>query len=346
MKPFHLGTFSAGGGPAFAGVVIEGQVIAAAALAPLCARLGYELRQPEQVLGLLEDWPRNFTALAAAVEAIRNGQATGLPFIAESQLQVLPPVLPRQIFCSGANYKKHVVDLIVAQGGPHLEGKTPEERRVWGVQRMDERAQRGKPFVFTKLPSSIIGPFDPITLPPEIQQADWELELGVIMGRPARRVPRAAALEYVAGYVVVNDITARELVYRPDIPEMGMDWLISKSAPGFLPVGPYLTPAAFVPDPQNLTVTLKLNGQVMQHESTADMIFGVAHLIEYISAYVQLWPGDLICTGSPAGNGMHYNRFLREGDVLEGSIDGLGTQRNRCQLETLNPAAFGRGVRV
>ena len=334
MSAFYLGTFRAGGGPAFAGLVLEGRVIAAAALASLCAKLGHQLRQPESELGLLDEWPRNFAALEAAAEAIRRNEAAELPFIAEAQLQVLPPVnLPQQIFCSGANYKKHVVDLIVAQGGPHLEGKSPQERQAWGMQMMDERAEKGRPFVFTKLPSSIIGPFDTIMLPPEVKQADWELELGVIVGKPARRVGREQALDYVAGYVTVNDITARELVYRPDIPEMGMDWLASKSAPGFLPMGPYLTPAAFVPNPQDLTVTLKLNGQVMQNESTADMIFGVARLIEFISSYVQLLPGDLICTGSPAGNGMHYKRFLREGDVMEGSITGLGTQRNACRLE-------------
>ncbi|MCS7059427.1 MAG: fumarylacetoacetate hydrolase family protein [Meiothermus sp.] len=333
-QPFYLGTFRAGGGPPFAGLVLEGQVVAVAALAPLCRRLGFELFQPESVLGLLDDWGRNYPALERAVEAIRAGEAGALPFIAEAQLQTLPPVyLPRQIFCSGANYKKHVVDLIVAQGGPHLAGKSDAERREWGQRRMDERARRGKPFIFTKLPTSVIGPYDTLWLPPEVQQADWELELGVVMGRPARRVRREEALDYVAGYVVVNDITARELVYRPDIPEMGMDWLASKNAPGFLPMGPYLTPAAFVPDPQNLTITLRLNDQVMQHESTADMIFGVAQLIEFISAHVQLLPGDLICTGSPAGNGMHYGRFLQEGDLMEGSITGLGTQRILCRLE-------------
>lgn len=229
-QPFYLGTFRAGGGPPFAGLVLEGQVVAVAALVPLCRRLGLELFQPESVLGLLEDWSRNYPALERAVEAIRAGEAGALPFIAEAQLQTLPPVyLPRQIFCSGANYKKHVVDLIVAQGGPHLAGKSEAERREWGQRRMDERARWGKPFVFTKLPTSVIGPYDTLWLPPEVQQADWELELGVVMGRPARRVRREEALDYVAGYVVVNDITARELVYRPDIPEMGMDWLASKT---------------------------------------------------------------------------------------------------------------------
>ena len=109
-----------------------------------------------------------------------------------------------------------------------------------------------------------------------------------------------------------------------------MDFVMSKGAPTFLPLGPFLVPAAFVPDAQGLRLTLKLNGQVMQDESTADMIFSVAHLIEYLSAGVELQPGDVICTGSPAGNGMHYGRFMQQGDVIESSITGLGAQRNRC----------------
>jgi 2,4-diketo-3-deoxy-L-fuconate hydrolase len=112
-----------------------------------------------------------------------------------------------------------------------------------------------------------------------------------------------------------------------------MDWVASKCAPTYLPMGPYLVPAAFVPDPQSLRITLELNGQTMQDESTADMIFGVARLIETLSTFCLLQPGDLICTGSPAGNGMHYGRFLRPGDIVSGTITGLGTQKNPCVAE-------------
>jgi 2-keto-4-pentenoate hydratase/2-oxohepta-3-ene-1,7-dioic acid hydratase in catechol pathway len=115
-----------------------------------------------------------------------------------------------------------------------------------------------------------------------------------------------------------------------------MDFALSKGAPSFLPLGPYLVPAAFVRDPQRLRLTLKLNGQIMQDEETSDMIFDVARLIEYISGSVELQPGDVICTGSPAGNGMHYGRFIQHGDVLEGTITGLGTQRTPCVLEPKN----------
>jgi 2,4-didehydro-3-deoxy-L-rhamnonate hydrolase len=139
----------------------------------------------------------------------------------------------------------------------------------------------------------------------------------------------------VAGYVVVNDITSRERVNRKDMKEMGMDWVASKCAPTFLPIGPWLVPAAFVGDPQTLRITLKLNGQTMQDESTADMIFGVARLVEGLSKFCLLQPGDVICTGSPAGNGMHYGRFLQPGDVVEGSISGIGSIRNTCVAEDI-----------
>jgi 2-keto-4-pentenoate hydratase/2-oxohepta-3-ene-1,7-dioic acid hydratase in catechol pathway len=164
-------------------------------------------------------------------------------------------------------------------------------------------------------------------------QPDWELELVIVIGRSARHVSRTDALTYVAGYTIANDLTSRDKVYRADMKAIGTDWLAGKSSPTFLPMGPYVVPAAFIPDPQKLHLTLKLNNQVMQDEGTNDMTFGVARLIEYISSLVQLLPGDVICTGSPQGNGMHYNRFLCLGDVMEGTITELGTQRNICVME-------------
>jgi 2-keto-4-pentenoate hydratase/2-oxohepta-3-ene-1,7-dioic acid hydratase in catechol pathway len=226
------------------------------------------------------------------------------------------------------------VQLIVALGY-EAANKSPEERAAYGQKLMDERAAHGTPYFFLKAQSSITGPFDPITLPPEAQQPDWELELAVVIGRPAHRIPRNQALDYVAGYMIANDVTTRERVFRRagDMREVGTDWVASKCARSYLPLGPYLTPAFMIGNPQRLQITLKLNGEIRQDESTEDMIFDVARLIEDLSSKVTLLPGDLICTGSPAGNGAHYNRFLKPGDVLEGSISGLGTQRNTCVAE-------------
>lgn len=323
---FALGTFSVAGCHPFAGVVIDERVSAITAFQssarPLIAAA--------TLFGLLQAWEHNFSVLQDCIADFSKVASVALDAV-----KIHAPVLyPRQIFCAGANYRQHVVEIAVAQGHSADDTLSLAERRVQAERMMDERIAFGSPYVFTKIPSAMTGPYDPVILPADSTQPDWELELGVIIGRAARHVSRTEALSYVAGYTIVNDLTNRDKVYRSDLKAIGTDWLLSKCSPDYLPVGPYLVPAIFVPDPQQLHVELKLNGQVMQEEGTHDMIFGVARLIEYLSQHVQLWPGDLICTGSPRGNGMHYNRFLRPGDVLEGTISGLGTQRNACIAES------------
>ena len=330
---FGLATCSLSAGAPFAALVVESRVLSLAAAVAFVRRQGLELSAAGSVLAILDQWPRNFPALQCVADALAVGndgdlERAALPL---STVRLHPPVdLPRQVFCSGANYRKHVIELHVAQTFHKNEGMSREERLIAGTKMMDERAATGTPFFFCKAQSTVVGPHDSIVLPTDVTQPDWELELGVVIGRPARHVSRAEALDYVAGYVVVNDITARERVNRKDMKEMGMDWVASKCAPTFLPTGPWLVPAAFIGDPQQLQITLKLNGQTMQDESTADMIFNVARLIESLSKFCRLQPGDLLCTGSPAGNGMHYGRFLQLGDVVEGSISGIGSIRNTC----------------
>ena len=329
---FALGTFSLAGGSQFAGVAIGDQVLPARALSRHMRANEIPPSASDTLQGLLDCWPRAFVALEQAVR-----ESSAAETFALSSLRVHAPIpRPGTIYCSGANYRKHVVELIMAhQGSEETRKLSVDEKRAWAMRLMDRRAEEGTPFIFVKPQSSVTGPFDEISVPDVSLKPDWELELAVIIGRRARRVPHERALEYVAGYTIANDITLRSKVFRrpTDSPEMGMDFVVSKGAPGFLPLGPYLVPAAFVPDPQSLALTLKLNGKVMQDESTADMIFTVARLIEYLSADVELQPGDVICTGSPAGNGAHYGRFIQDGDELEGAITGLGVQRNRCVLD-------------
>lgn len=333
--PFSLGTFSVAGCPPFAGVVLDDHVIAVTALQPLCEKRGKVLLMPETIFGLLQAWDHNYPILQSVIDEVQHAGEQAVELVALQAVKTHAPVLyPRQIFCAGANYRQHVIDLAVAQGHGANDAMSEAERRAEAERVMDQRIASGSPYVFTKIPSAITGPYDVVVLPADSTQPDWELELAVIVGQAARHVSRSEALQYVAGYTIVNDLTSRDKVYRADMKAIGTDWLLSKSSPSFLPMGPYLVPAAFVPDPQQLHLTLKLNGQVMQDEGTDDMIFGVARLIEYISQHVQLWPGDLICTGSPRGNGMHFNRFLRADDVLEGTISGLGTQRNTCIAES------------
>ena len=189
------------------------------------------------------------------------------------------------------------------------------------------------PFVFTGLPSAICGPYDDVVLPRDGEQPDWELELAAVIGRPTRRAAVSEALDAVAGWVIVNDLTLREKVFRREAGPLGADWLAAKNPPTFLPAGPVIVPRSAIPDPGDLRITLRLNGQVMQDESTKDMIFDVSRIIAHCSAVATLLPGDLVLTGSPAGNGLAHGRLLRPGDLMESTIAGLGSQANHCVAE-------------
>ncbi|MFI5382263.1 MAG: fumarylacetoacetate hydrolase family protein [Tepidisphaerales bacterium] len=335
-KPsFALGTFSVAGCAPFAGLVIDERVIAIEALrAPLAVR-GINLPARASVLDLLEEWPLALRAFNTAAELVRSAQIPGVQAVESAALKTHMPVSPRQIFCSGANYRQHVIDIVMDIDSPDMRGLSREEKRARAEKLMDERAAHGRPYIFSKLPTSLTGPYDPIVLPPNVKQPDWELELAVIIGKPARHVSRQEALKYVAGYTVANDLSSRDLLFREDIKAMGTDWVACKNPPSWAPLGPYLVPAEFVADPHNLQMTLKLNGKVMQDAKSNDMIFDIPRQIEYLSGLVQLLPGDVICTGSPAGNGSHYNRYLQPGDVVECSIAEIGAQRNVCEAERL-----------
>ena len=317
---YALGTFTEGGGQRWPGVVRGGKVV------PLAALLA---DAPGDLAAVFAQWERWGDRIHEAVEA-----SGGAVWRDEDAFIAHLPFKPENLFGAGANYRRHVIELIVDTGAGGIAHLSRDERLAFGTRLMDERAATGKPFVWVGLRSAIAGPARPLTLPYDVEQPDWELELGVVIGKPARRVSRDDALDHVAGYTIANDVTARELVNRPDVPQLGMDWLACKSQPGFHILGPYITPARFVADPQALHIRLSLNGQVMQDEGTADMIFTVARLIEFVSAFVQLQPGDVIMTGSPSGNGTHYGRYLRDGDVMTGEIDGIvGRQVVRCVAE-------------
>jgi 2-keto-4-pentenoate hydratase/2-oxohepta-3-ene-1,7-dioic acid hydratase in catechol pathway len=329
-EPFALGTYRRGDGLPFPALVMN--------------NLAYRLDLPSDITGA--GWPSLlavFDAFDLALPllqrlAARLTAAADTPGLPLDELTVLAPLEPRQIICAGANYRKHVVDILVDQRLIPGGGSDAEKRRA-AERLMDHRASRGQPYAFLKPVTSVIGPFENLVLPADSQQVDWELELVVVMGKDAYRVPRQQALDHVAGFTIGNDISARDRIKRPDFPSLGMDWLACKGAPGFLPLGPHIVPRPFIQDPQRLDIELRLNGDVMQSESTADMLFSVATLIEFITTHMRLRPGDLICTGSPSGNGTHHNRFLEEGDVLEGAISGLGAQRATCVREVLAEGA-------
>lgn len=316
--PFALATLSAPDGPAFPALVTpDGRAL------DLRLALGDGTLT---VRSLLDDWD---TAAPRLAELADDGGAERVPL---AGLRVHAPVEPRQVFQSGANYRQHVIDLHVAHRAPG-DDRPEEERRAEAAEIMDRRAAEDLPYVFIGLPSAITGPYDDVVLPAWAEQPDWELELAAVIGRPAHRVSVEEALEHVAGYTIANDLTDRATVFRRDMPQIGTDWLRSKNAPGFTPLGPWIVPAGSIADPGDLRLTLKLNGETMQDESTKDMIFSVARMVSYASRTARLLPGDLVLTGSPAGNGMHWGRLLRDGDVMDGSITGLGAQRTRCVAE-------------
>lgn len=212
---------------------------------------------------------------------------------------------PGKIVCIGLNYRAHAIEAGMA---------IPTE-----------------PVIFLKAPSSLSGPYDPVVLPSCSSKCDWEVELGVVIGRRAKKIPASTALDHVLGYCIVNDVSERSFQL-----ERGGQWTKGKSADTFCPVGPYITTRDEVPDPQTLQLRCDVSGRIAQNSNTSDMIFSVAEAISYLSAFMTLEPGDLVCTGTPQGVG-HGSKppvYLKNGDVMTLSIDGLGEQRQVATAES------------
>jgi 2-keto-4-pentenoate hydratase/2-oxohepta-3-ene-1,7-dioic acid hydratase in catechol pathway len=210
---------------------------------------------------------------------------------------------PGKIVCVGLNYRDHA-----------------EEQGIEVPPR---------PLLFAKWPSSVVGPGEAIVLPSVSREVDYEAELGVVIGAQARAVRVDDALDVVAGYVCVNDVTARDLQFSDG------QWTRAKSLDTFCPVGPELVPASEIADPQSLAVRCLVNGEVLQDSSTAHMIFGVAEIVAFVSEAITLEPGDLIATGTPAGVGYTRTppRFLAPGDTVTVEVEGVGALRNPVRAE-------------
>lgn len=205
---------------------------------------------------------------------------------------------PPNFYCVGLNYAKHAAE----------SGLEPPK----------------EPVLFNKATSCLSGPNDNVVIPRKSSKADWEVELGVVIGKEALYVSEEDALDYVAGYCIINDMSEREFQI-----ERSGQWVKGKSAPTFGPTGPYLVTTDEIPDPQVLNLKLSLNGEVLQNSNTSDMIFTVRQIVSHMSQFMQLMPGDIICTGTPEGVGLGMNppRYLKAGEVMELEIDGLGSQR-------------------
>jgi 2,4-diketo-3-deoxy-L-fuconate hydrolase len=201
-----------------------------------------------------------------------------------------------------------------------------------GLNYADHAAESGvappkEPVIFTKAISSITGPNDNVTIPKDSQKTDWEVELAIAIGRTARYVPEERALDYVAGYLICNDVSEREFQL-----ERSGTWDKGKGCDSFCPLGPWLVTKDEIRDPQSLDMWLDVNGERMQNGSTKTMIFGVTHLVSYVSRFITLLPGDVITTGTPPGVGMGKKppRYLKPGEVMTLGIAGLGEQRQTC----------------
>ena len=256
-------------------------------------------------LGYIEDGGIRPLGGASMLEYIEHGRSAerqpggeGAVSLGEVRLHA-PITRPQKIIAIGLNYEDHAAE---------TGGEIPE-----------------KPIVFAKYPNTIIGPGETILIPPITEQADYEAELAVVIGRPAKNVSESEALEYVFGYMNGNDVSSRDLQFSE-----GGQWTRSKSIDTFAPIGPYVATRDEVPDPQDLWIRCTLNGEVMQDSTTSKMAFSVAELVAFLSTGMTLMPGDVIMTGTPAGVGFARDPeiFIKPGDEVTVEIEGLGTLTN------------------
>ena len=254
------------------------------------------------VSGLVNDFDEDFFAGdgLAQLEAVFDKETA--PVVSPSTRLGAPVKRPGKIICIGLNYRKHA-----AESG---------------------MAEPSEPVVFFKATSSMAGPNDAIIIPKNSKKTDWEVELAVVIGKRANYISEAEALDHVAGYMLHNDVSEREFQI-----ERGGQWVKGKSCDTFAPLGPYLVTKDEVSDPNNLRLWLTLNGTKMQDGNTSDFIFNVQHVVSYLSQFMSLMPGDIISTGTPEGVGFGQKPpfYLKEGDLIELGIDGLGIARQEAK---------------
>jgi 2,4-diketo-3-deoxy-L-fuconate hydrolase len=226
---------------------------------------------------------------------------TMLPKVPEGTRLGCPVAIPSKIVCIGLNYADHAKETGAA---------TPPE-----------------PIIFMKSTTSVAGPNDNIMIPKNSEKTDWEVELGVVISQKASYVEEVDAMNYVAGYILHNDVSERAFQL-----EMGGTWDKGKGCDTFAPLGPWMVSKDEIADVNNLRLWLKVNGKTMQDGTTANLIFNIPFLVSYISRFMTLLPGDIISTGTPAGVGLGFKPaiYLQPGDVVELGIDGLGTARQTC----------------
>jgi 2-keto-4-pentenoate hydratase/2-oxohepta-3-ene-1,7-dioic acid hydratase in catechol pathway len=259
----------------------------------------------------LAHWADSAAALSQVATQARAAYASGrLQPLATGAYKLLAPYAPSRIFAAASNFREHA--------------------REMGTK-LAERSE-SQPYIFIKAETSVVGPGAAVVKPAETERLDWEVELGVVIGKGGRDISVESALEHIAGYVVFNDVSARDQNRRTDYP-FTHDWFRGKSWDTFGPMGPWLVLAGCIADPHNLRMTLDLNNERMQDGNTGEMIFNVAEQIAYLSRILTLKPGDLLATGTPTGVGMGRNLYLKPGDVMVAGIEQIGSITNPVVAE-------------
>jgi len=261
---------------------------------------------PTSVLSILENWDKVSQRLE---EGARRNKEAGSGFAQPlAEIRLAAPILyPPNIYCAAANYTDHHKEM--------KGGSLPEK-------------SLGHPFFFTKLTrQTVIGPNEPIKIPYPEARVDWEAEIGVVIGRRCRKVSVSEAMKYVAGYLILNDLSDRSRNFRKDW-FFKFDWLGGKSFDTSAPMGPWITPKEFIRDPHDLSIRLWVSDELMQDASSRDMYFTIPEQIEYLSTLFTLLPGDVIATGTPPGVGHARGIYLKPGDAVSITIEGLGSIRN------------------
>jgi 2-keto-4-pentenoate hydratase/2-oxohepta-3-ene-1,7-dioic acid hydratase in catechol pathway len=334
--PFKLGTFERGGRP-FVGIVLNEAVVIDFAAAHAAIRTpASTLAPPTDMKDLIVRYDSGLRArIADVVRAVQAAGAARPAYAYElSAVKILPPIMyPTTMLNVAVNYREHDLEMaklreqVPGMGGATSGAALPNTVSAPGIWERAPDDKRWNPYVFMKSPAAVIADGEAIRLPPGRTQVDWECELGVVVARPATRVPVSQAASYIFGYTLENDVSDRG--GRGDA-RYGSDWVVSKNHDTFAPLGPFITPKEFVADPQKLKIRFVLNGQVMQEADTTFMIHTVFEQIAYTSNIMSLRPGDVIATGTPAGVGSARVPpvYFKNGDRSECTYDGIGTLRN------------------
>ncbi|OFW40229.1 MAG: hypothetical protein A3F70_17820 [Acidobacteria bacterium RIFCSPLOWO2_12_FULL_67_14] len=324
LSPYKLGTFARGGRP-LVGIVLKDSLVIDFAAAHQAVRASASVAAPTDMRDLIARYDAGLRGrIAEIIRAVESAGTRPAYVYDVKALKILPPIMyPRAMLNVAVNYREHDREM----GGTTLGAAPQGTQSAPGIWQRPADDKRWNPYMFLKSPTTIIAEGEPIRLPPGRTQVDWECELGVVIGREARRVPAAKTNEFIFGYTVHNDVSDRG--GRGDT-RMGSDWLISKNHDTFGPLGPFITPKQFVADPHKLKVRFALNGKVLQEADTSYMIHTVHEQVEYGSNIMTLRPGDLIATGTPAGVGSARKPpiYFKPGDTSACTYEGIGTLTN------------------